>query len=69
MKAQFVKRRLVELGKDADWLAGQCEVSPVTMKQHFLKGVRPSAPVLKLMAQALKCSVSDLLLEEEARAG
>lgn len=68
MKTQFVKNRLKELEKDPSWLAAQCGVSPVTMKQNYLRGICPPKSVLKLMAQALNCSVSELIHEEEAKA-
>lgn len=51
--------------KDGDWLAGAVGVSPVTMRQHFMRGVTPSRPTLLLMAHVLGCQLSDLVYEEE----
>lgn len=65
MKTRFVKEKLKELGKDPEWLAAKCGVSPITMKTNILRGIKPRLPTLMLMAQALKCSVKDLVYEDE----
>lgn len=64
MKARYVSERLAAIGKDVAWLAAQCGVKVGTMRNSYLRGTRPSTAVLKLMAQALECSVSDLVYEE-----
>lgn len=64
MRRQFIKERLQEMGKDAAWLAVECAVSVATIESCLI-GRIPAKPVLKLMAQALRCAVSDLLHEED----
>jgi hypothetical protein len=65
MRTQWIKNRLTELSQTPEWLAQRCGVSPFTMKHRFLAGVVPRKPVLMLMAEALQCSIQDLLHAEQ----
>jgi hypothetical protein len=68
MKATFVKKRLEEMKRDAEWLADQCGVAPVTMRQNYLRGITPQKPVAINIKRLLKCRYSDFLHEEEMEA-
>lgn len=68
MKTQFIKNRLEEMNKDSDWLAEQCGVAPVTMKQNYLRGMTPQRPVALLMKSVLGCEYEDFLYPEEIAA-
>lgn len=61
MKTKYLKDRLAALGKSTEWLAEQCGISPVTLKKNIMNGLIPSRPILILMAQALRCNVSDIV--------
>lgn len=69
MKTRFIKERLQEIGKTPEWLAEQAGVSPVSMKASILRGVQPRKPTLMLMAQALGCTLADLVHEDETKTG
>lgn len=65
MKVSFLKKRLEELNKDSDWLADQCGVSRVTMRQNYLRGITPQKPVAIHMKNTLGCKYEDFLYPEE----
>ena len=51
-------------GRTRAWLASQCRIEEGTLKQILLGNRRPSRPVAKLMADALKATEAELLGEE-----
>jgi hypothetical protein len=65
MKTKFIWQRLEQLHQTPEWLAERCGLSESTMKRNVLRGVVPSKAALMLMAQALKCKLTDLLHEDE----
>lgn len=68
MKVSFLRQKLAELGKDHEWLAHQCGVAPVTMKQNYLRGIMPIKPVALNIRSTLSCSFADFLYPEEMEA-
>lgn len=65
MKANYVRQRLDEMGKDSDWLADQVGVAPVTMRQNYLRGITPQKPVALMLKKVLNCEFKDFLYDEE----
>lgn len=57
--AERAKELLNKEGRTRKWLASQCGIDVNSLKS-ILAGRKPSRPVIKLMAQALNCSESDL---------
>lgn len=65
MKTVYVKRRLEEMNKSSDWLADECGVARVTMRQNYLRGITPQKPVAINIRRLLSCRFGDFLHEEE----
>lgn len=65
MKTNIVLERLNQLGKTVDDFADDIGVQKITMKQNFMRGQRPSAPVAKMMLQVLGLKPEELFYPEE----
>lgn len=59
MNTKFLRARLQELGFTDGSFADACGVTETHM-QRVLKGYEPSRTLLILMAERLKCRVSDI---------
>ena len=46
-------------GRRTDWVADECGIEVTTLR-NMLRGSKPSLPVMKLMAIALQCDLSEI---------